>query len=211
MKRTYIPNEYNINDDYGTNISKENKNIFGSTLINIPNQLDIIDDINIYYQSLKNEQLDFKKESLSTPIIFDSNITKKTNSNIYIKNGYLHIDINYKKLYIDYIFSILKKNRVFENITNDICSKKTVDNFIIDYINDNIIYKYSKFDLTLYLNIIDISGENIIFSPDIRNKNNIIKSYLLDFDNQFFKIKYPINIDFNIKTLLYYYDISAKK
>ena len=86
MKRTYIPSEYNITNDYGTNVSKENKNMFGSTLINIPSQLDITDGIIIYYQSLKNEQIDAKKELLTTPIIFDSNNVKKSNVNIYIKN-----------------------------------------------------------------------------------------------------------------------------
>ncbi len=191
MRRTYISPEFYNRGTYGTLNHKEVSNFFGSNLLKIEDSIEINNQDIIYYQKVNGEQLDFDIESTINEIVYSTTIDKKDNHTIVIDESQSNvqlegktkwnIDINLNKILYNYIYSNVKRYRTFEGIQNNMVYNNSVNIFIKNYINDNIINKYRYKSIDLYIKYNDLRGSYLKFNnkwnPNIESSNNIFNKF----------------------------------
>jgi hypothetical protein len=146
----------------------EKSTFFGSKMVYIDDNLDVLNNNLVYYQLPSGEQLDAKTEMDLPPIVYDS-INEKFNNHTltldlsqsdFQKNNTCSwvMEINLDQIFKDHVFSTLKKYRTFEGIKNEMVLNSNVNSSIYEYINKNISYRYSfsRFELFIkYINLIE--------------------------------------------------------
>ena len=216
MKRTYIPSEYNKTDIFGSVVTKEYKTFFGTPLVKLPFMISLLKDSIIYYQNINTEQLDIKKESLLSANILNVELLKKENITYIIdNNGDIIFTIEYKKILTSYILAILKKNRVFNGLTIEMTQKNDINLFITEYINDNILNKYSNIVLDLYIEYTKIENNGNIgvfsFDSNIESEVNYTNKYTINIYDNHLTLKLKPLVNLLTHTFNYYYNIKTNR
>jgi len=225
MKRNYIAPEFKYTNVYGTYNMSEKSSFFGSKMLDIEDSIDIDTKNLVWYQNTNNEQIDFIVESSMTSNSLSSLDEKQNNHTISIDDSQSDIDknnltkwivsIDINKLLSNYLFGILKQNRTFEGIKNDMTISGNVDYAIKDYISKNILNRYELNKLDFYVSYISINTnnrlkwsvslqENIISNNNLMtkyksllNKNNLILNFNQDKPCQEYTFDYYFNLRFS--------------
>ena len=192
MKRNYIAPEFKYTNVYGTYNMSEKSSFFGSKMLDIEDSIDIDTKNLVWYQNTNNEQIDFIVESSMTSNSLSSLDEKQNNHTISIDDSQSDIDknnltkwivsIDINKLLSNYLFGILKQNRTFEGIKNDMTISGNVDYAIKDYISKNILNRYELNKIDFYISYISINSNNrlkwsVSLQENIISNNNLMTKY----------------------------------
>jgi hypothetical protein len=226
MRRTYISPEYNNNFVNGSLNMSNVSNFFGTKMLKIEDKIIIKNDDIIWYETLKNEQIDFSIESSLSPKFYSSNNDKKNNHILFIddRQNQFQKDINTRWiLEIDtrsilkrYIFASMKKFRTFEGLKNEMTIYNDVNLALDEYIKNNVIdlYRFSKIDL--FLEYKELINNNTLRYNNIWNPNISKNSKLEKFELNQIVTDSLISISFNQKSsskfiFEYYFNLSFDK
>ena len=222
MRRTYISPEYQYNNVYGTFNMKESSPFFGSKMLKINDKIIIDNNTILYYQEPSGEQLIKPINELLNTISLDnlklSNHTKELNIK-NTNNPVLVLNIKYIDILRDYLYATLKKNKTFLGVSNKFTLNNNVNSNIYDYINSNILNKYSLPTIDLFISynsIIDNNSNlkyNITYNPNILNSNNIRNKFSISNDiiNNVITLSYNQEQNANFYNFDYYFNIYYNK
>lgn len=227
MKRTYISPEFNYNPVFGTMKMAEDSAFFGSKMLEIEDNVNILNTNLVYNQLSSNEQLDEKSEKSLPEVIYDTIIDKSTNHKIEIdlnqtdfqKNDKCKwiLTIKLKTIFSNYLFAILKKSRTFEGVRNSMVKSNNVNNAISEYIESNIYSRYKFNRVELFLQHVDLTQTGTLqyrntFDQFIESNSTLLKDFqtvinddetevTLNFNQKFsaqdFAFKYYFNLYFD--------------
>lgn len=171
MRRTYISPEFNYNRVFGTFNMREESTFFGSKMLEIEDNIISHNQGIIYYQNSDNEQIDLSIEDSFTPVVYSSDNDKKNNHVLSFDNTQTDsqknsntkyiIDINIKNILSNIIFANLKQSRTFEGVRNSMCVTGDVNTSIKEYIDKNVLDRYSFEKIELFLNYKNLREQNI--------------------------------------------------
>lgn len=205
MRRNYISPEFMNTAIYGTFNMIQSSNFFGSNILNIEDNICISNQNIIYYQKLNGEQIDISIESSLQSNVYSSSDNKRINHILKIDNNQLNgqketntkwiLEINYNNVLYDYIYSIIKKNRIFEGVTNKMTNTNDINTSIKEYINKNILNKYKLGNIDVYiiyndLLINDTLRYQNIWDSNIISNNNLLNKKQISFINNSVEIKF---------------------
>jgi len=202
MRRNYISPEFNYNRVFGTFNTKEESTFFGSKMLEIEDLIDVHNQGIVYYQNSNSEQIDFSVETSLDPFVYSASDDKKNNHTITIddsqrdsqrntKTRYM-MNIKLKTILSNFLFATLKKERTFEGVRNNMCYSGDVNKSIREYIEKNIIDRYSFDKIELYLKYSDLRNQNL------RRFNNVWSTNTDDISNEEYKMnKIQADLDFN--------------
>jgi hypothetical protein len=224
MRRKYITPEYYNNYVTGTLNMLEESNFFGAKMLDIDDRIIINNTDLIWYQLPSNEQLDFTIESTSSPYFYSPSEDKRRGHKLIVepsqssyqreRNTKWILEIDSKKILLNYLFATLKKYRTFEGIRNNFTLNRDVDLSIKTYIDKNVSNRYVLDGLDLYLtyksiiNIGRLRYENK-WNININQRESSFKSFQIekgDITKITFEQINSANFVFD-----YYYDIKYKR
>jgi hypothetical protein len=227
MRINHISPEFNYSKVNGTLSMTEKKSFFGSKLLNFEDEINITSQNLIYYQNNLNEQLNLSVETFSEPIIYNTDNDKLNNSKLVIDTSQTQqqkndktswiLTIDYKTVFVNYLFAEFKKWRTFEGVKNNMCLSNDVNRSIKDYITTNLISRYELDKTDIFIEYISLESNSSLrfkttWDPNI-STSNILKSFETNED----KINGKLTINFNQEkpSLLYnynyYYNLYFKK
>lgn len=225
MRRNYISPEFIKSPIYGTFNMLESSNFFGTNILNIEDVIYISDQNIIYYQKLNGEQIDISVESSLSSNIYSSFEYKRLNHTLEIddtqsnyqkdNNTKWILDIKYNEILYNYIFSIIKKNRVFEGVINKMTKSNDINTAIREYINKNILKKYKLDSIDIYILYSDLVSNNIlrynnIWDDKIVSDDNLLNKKQIIYLDDLVEIKFTqekTSKTFNFK---YYFNLNFK-
>ena len=231
MRRTYISPEFSHTRTFGTFNMLESSNLLASKMLEIDDELNLLNQSVIYYQNSNFEQIDLAVESSTTPISYSLSDDKFSNSTLEIdptqndfqRNGNTKwiLSLNLKRVLVNYIFSILKENRTFEGVRNNMTTNNNVDTAIREYISKNVLNRYKLESISLYLKYNDLRRQIAL-----RFKNNwttnvdeiLLEQFKLkkietqtSFDYSSVKVRFSQERSSQLYNFDYYYTILWKK
>jgi hypothetical protein len=228
MRRNYISPEFKYNTVYGTFNMKEESSFFGSKMLEIEDSITIDSDNLIYYQNLKNEQIDLSTENTLTPYIYNVSNDKQKNHTIVIDESQTEfdknnntkwiLDINLNEISTNYLFAKLKEYRTFEGVKNGMTVYNDVNFAMEEYISKNVLnrYKYSK--LELYIKYNDLRSQNILkyknsWNVDTLKTGSILKKIQTEtaYDYSSIKVKFTQEQPSSKYNFDYYFNIFFEK
>lgn len=172
MRRNYISPEFDYSRVYGTFNMIEESSLFSSKMLEIEDIIDIGTQNLIYYQALSKEQIDLTVESSLPPISYSSSDDKRLNHTISLDltqgpnqketNTKWNLKIYLKDILTNYIFATLKSHRTFEGVRNTMTKNGDVDFAIKEYVVKNVLDRYKINRIELYINYVDIKGQNVL-------------------------------------------------
>jgi hypothetical protein len=131
----------------------EDSAFFGSKMLEIEDSIDILSDNLVYNQLLTNEQIDESTEKNLPEIVYDATVDKGINHKIELDLNQTDaqkktqakwiLTIELKTIINNYIFATLKKWRTFEGVENSMTLNNNVDVAIREYIDYNVINRFS--------------------------------------------------------------------
>ena len=201
---------------------KESSPFFGSKMLKINDKIIIDNNTILYYQEPSGEQLIKPINELLNTISLDnlklSNHTKELNIK-NTNNPVLVLNIKYIDILRDYLYATLKKNKTFLGVSNKFTLNNNVNSNIYDYINSNILNKYSLPTIDLFISynsIIDNNSNlkyNITYNPNILNSNNIRNKFSISNDiiNNVITLSYNQEQNANFYNFDYYFNIYYNK
>jgi hypothetical protein len=217
MRKNYISNEFNNVPINGFNNSGAENSIFINTIPNLPLFISIDEEDIIYYENEIGEQFSTNNDNygLSAKTINSTDI-KNTNSvlNRNTENGFtLKIDI--LKLFNDYVFGLVKKHGMFNDLTKVNCINSDVNLTIRNYITKSIFTQFIIDKINFYLVYNDLTQSdnllnNFSFNSNIKTPSNL----LLNCNTKYDSVNDILDINFNtIKSLKnynfdYYYSLT---
>jgi len=252
MKDSLMIKKYQTEDIFGTYNLLDEKSFFGTILIDIEDNINISDSSIQYFQKwldgdpnnpveqeeMKNNGYQYFKMSpgLENLTIIDVVKIKNDNHKIYkilqndIDEKYntrweLNIDI--KKILIEYLFGKIKEARTFKSMDYSVFMNNNINDTIYKYIELNMLDRFEFFKIDLYIEYIDIkknSSYNLIvnkqFDPiythhikrdefkitNVNMKQDLYLDKLAPLDIFYYQTKPSSEYRFN-----YYFDISYKK
>lgn len=247
MKNNLILKKYNTSKVGGVRSSKEIKTFFGSKLIDIEDVI-YINDISIQYServdkiNIQNDHYQNLDINLLQP---ERNILKSLNDVKYRNHSidlYTQVDplrnnpnqnyewiivINAKNILKEYLFLRLKESRVFKTIRSEDLIERNIDEYINNYIENNLLNRYNISEIAFYSEYINVEQQNNILINIQRLKNpqfnkNVFKSenrvnnvniITPDYLNNLGTVKIIYNQirNYNIFKFDYYYTITYKK
>lgn len=170
MRRTYISPEFDYSSVWGTFNMKEEATLFGSKMLEIEDNLSIDNQSLVYYQAQSKEQLDLAIESSLPPISYSSSEDKRINHTLEIDISQSQrqkdtttryvLTIQLKDILTNHLFATLKRYRTFEGVKNIMTKNKDVDYSIREYIIKNVLDRYTLDKVELFLNYVDVQGED---------------------------------------------------
>lgn len=185
MRRSYISPEFTNSKIYGSFNSFEESNFFGSKMLEIEDLVEIKDQNIIYYQNLKNEQIDVNVESAQNSVIYSSFDNKNQNHSLIIdqsqsdsqlkSNTRWLLDIDLKSILTEFIFANIKRERTFQSLTNDMVVSKDVNVFIRNYITNNVLDRYRLSNIDLFVDYVDIRTTDNLQYQNVFNKRTFNK------------------------------------
>ena len=166
MCRNYISPEFNYKKVYGSLNMTEHSSFFGSKMLEIADNLNIINDNIIYYQQSTGEQVDLNSERSLPQVVYDAVSDKGNNQTLILddaqtdseKNGAARwiLDIQLQSVLRDYIFATMKKWRTFEGVLNTMTINNNVDAAIKEYIDKNVLSRYKFTKVELFIQSVDL-------------------------------------------------------
>ena len=222
MRRTYISPEYQYNNVYGTFNMKESSPFFGSKMLKIKDKITIDNNTILYYQEPSGEQLINPNNEMLNTVSLDTLKVNNHNKFLNIKNinnPILVLNISYVNILREYLFAILKKNNTFLGVLNKYTINNNVNSNIYEYINSNILNKYSLPNIDLYISynsIIDNNSNlkyNVVYNPNIMNPSNIRNKFSISNDiiNNVLTLTYNQEQNANLYNFDYYFNIYYNK
>lgn len=220
MRRTYISPEFKNNKVHGSFNLQEEGNFFAGEIINITDYITISDSDIIWYQKNSNEQINLEIEKILDPISYSSNDDKKKNHILDIdqsqtqyqleRNTRWILTIDYKEILQNYIFAILKKNRTFQGLKNDMVLEKNVNVSIKKYIKNNILNKYKLLNVIFFLEHKDINNRYDNSWNNNLTSQNIFSKYEKNVGENNIQLKFnqKSSQDYNFD---YYFDLIFEK
>lgn len=225
MRRSYISPEFIKSPIYGTFNMIDSSNFFGTNIFNLEDVIYISNQNIIYYQKLNGEQIDISVESSLLSNIYSSSDDKQLNHILEIDNTQSTyqketntkwiLDIKYNEILSNYIFSTIKKNRIFEGVINKMTKSNDINTSIKEYISKNILKKYKLDNIDIYLQYNDLISNNVLRYKNIWNNNIISNNYLLN-KNQIFYLDNLVKIKFTQEktsknyNFKYYFNLNFK-
>ncbi len=225
MRRNYISDEFKNNSVNGTLSMVEKSTFFGSKMMMIDDNI-LIDSSNIiYYQNEKSEQINLQLELTYEPLYINLNNVKQSNIIVYMDNNGFNdvnnsnwiIEINYKKILLDYLFGILKNIRTFQGIYRENTQNNSVDLSIIDYISLNILDKYLYSSIDLWVSYNNLNDDQNLkysnkFNENIMCDENINKEFEKIYsDEKIIKFKFKSKKDTSKYSFDYYFNIKYNR
>ncbi len=228
MRRNYISPEFRYTPVFGTFNMEEESCFFGSKMLEIEDMIDLTDDVVVYNENLNNEQLDLQVEldfpSKNYNLLEDKRINHKLTLNQFQsqieKLNYAKwvLDINIKQLFNNYLFSILKENRTFEGIKNEMTINRSVDTALRDYIKRNVYNRYTFSNVELYIVPINLLSPGAyklknVWDPTIKQTINKFNKFTTETDLNGDTIKLFFSQEFPASqyAFKYYYDLKMVK
>jgi hypothetical protein len=169
MKRTYVSPEFEYRPAYGTFNMKETSGFFGSKMLDLEDEVNILNE-NLAYTQLENgEQMDEAAEANSSQILYDSTVNKQVNHVLSLDGNQsdfqkensakwtLRVEI--KDILRNHLFATLKKYRTFEGLRPNLVLYNNVDLAIFEYINTNILSRYAFTRADLFVEYVDLCGD----------------------------------------------------
>lgn len=161
MRRNYISPEFRYNKVMGTNNMVEKSSLFGSKVLEIEDSLSIDSNFIQWYQRTGGEQVDQNSEFNFGVTTLDVVDLKKKNSTLELdksipestrdQNPRWILTINLKDILVEYLFATLKKWRTFEGVENYMTLNNNVDVAIREYINNNVVNRFSLDRVEMFL------------------------------------------------------------
>lgn len=228
MRRSYISPEYQTKAVYGTLNMFEESTFFGAKMLEIEDSITIDTLDIIYYQNQNAEQLDFSIESSFASNVYSSSDNKLKNHTLVLdptqpknqldNNTRWILTIDLKTIISDYLFATLKRYRTFEGIKNDMNIYSNVDTAIKSYINYNILNRYKYKSIQLYVNYVDLRGQNVLRYNNVWTKNSVNTSNILtkiqtetEFDESSIKVTFNQEKPSSTYRFDYYFNILFEK
>lgn len=193
MKKKGIAPEYIQKEVPGTFDMTEKKSFLGSKILNTEDSINLNDRYVSYFEDKNNQQIDLDIESKFNPTIYSISDDKENNHKIELSKKQSNrnklsftkwvIEISFKNVLRNYLFSNIKKYRSFEGITKDHLVGSSVDDSIFEYIDKNIIGRYNFDKIEMFLQNKPLIGNSnkfeVNFDRNILNEKNIFKNYSL--------------------------------
>ena len=180
MRKNFITKEYSIEPIAGTYNMAEQKSFFSSKILEIEDIL-YVDNNNINWTESVDESQGIILEDLNKS--FNSSLVKNENHSLRIFPNQTEqqrkeftrwkMSINIRNIITEYIFSKLKSNRTFENISNSNTYNNSINNAIYDYIKYNVYPRIKFSNIVLYIKYYKI-GE---LQDSINEGSNIALQY----------------------------------
>jgi hypothetical protein len=222
MRKTYISSDFKKTPINGVNTIEEKSNFFSTILLDIPDLLEIDDDV-IWYDNYNGEQIDLDSEVNLTPNYYSVSESKLNNHVLSINQSQTKSQLEYNTLWnlridnkiilVDYIFSKIKQSRTFEGLLNIKLDSINIDSYIEEYIIANILPKYELNRIELYINHLDIRNNiryNNIWNSSI-DKKNIYNRYSINSNNSNnIEISFTQN-DSSMYIFEYYFSLSYNR
>ena len=231
MRRTYISPEFDYERTFGTFNMVESSNLFASKMLEIEDEILHHNQYLVYYQNPRSEQIDLAVESSSQALVYSSIEDKKVNSLIQIdesqnsfqrnQNTRWIMTVSLKNLLTNYLFAILKENRTFEGLRNDMTINRSADTSIKEYIDKNVLNRYRFDSIKIYLKYNDLRRQialryknnwtsNIDSIYTERNRLNKIDTQTA-FDYSSIRVGFAQEFSSQLYNFDYYYTILWKK
>lgn len=205
MKNNLMIYKYKTKPVNGTFSTNEIKNFFGSKMIDIEDDIIINDesiqfsDFNFIYNNINdlynlnsNGYQNFNYDSnLETIQLKNLTDLKKSNHTIKLQaqsdldlrnNTKWIINIDCKNILKNYLFYRLKEHRVFKCIQYNELYNSNVNNFILDYIELNLLNRYKFNKINIYIQYIDIIN-NVDYNISKINYNPTFNKNIVSVDN----------------------------
>ena len=227
MRTTNISPEFIYTNVNGTLSMIEKKSFLGSKLIKFDDNISIISENIIYYQTNTNEQLNLDVEKLLPPIIYNTVNDKLTNSTImiddsetideYNNNTKWVLKIDMKTILINYIYATLKKYRTFEGVKDSIVISNDVNSAIKEYITNNLLSRYQFDHLDLFVSYNNLLNGGLRFNntwdQSVENNGNLFNKYqkTLDITNLSIEINFSQANPSTAYSFNYYYNLYFTK
>ena len=236
MKSNLMIKKYNIEYDNGTKNMKTVKTFFGTKLIDIEdaiivgnNSIQYTDDNG--YQNYNITNVETKEiETLVdlTVLKLDNHTIETQTQDIFSmeNNTKWKIDIDIKKILREYLFAKIKNARTFKTLKVANTKDNNINLSIYDFINLNILNRYSLSTIDFYLTYETLNTNNIFntnlvqynptFDETLFDDSNLITDYTLIKKDQFENLT-PIQLMYNqIKKsseyrFNYYFNINFKR
>jgi hypothetical protein len=175
---------------YGTFNMVEESNFFSSKMIDIEDFIYVKKDDIIYYQNINAEQFDISVESSIGSLVYSSINDKNSNHKLVLDekqtpnqrnvNTKWILEINLKEILSNYIFSSIKKSRVFQGVRGNMTRYDDVNVAIRNYIDFNILDRYTLSEVELFVQYKDLRGQSLLrfkndWNPNIDLNRNKIK------------------------------------
>jgi len=200
LRKNFITREWIQQPEWGTKTPKELRAFMGGKIVEIEDVIAILNNLSISWSetdiaeqttSLENETV---KEVSFDQVKLENHSIKQADNQTTLERGDFtkwEIKINLKEVLTRYLFSQLKKARSFQNV-NRTMTTSGVDNFILDYINLNILprIKFKKIDL--FVSYHDISrasrtdleakAYNSLFKTSAKNSTTLAKQWTINTD-----------------------------
>jgi hypothetical protein len=161
MRRNYISPEFKYNKVLGTYNMVENPSLFGSKVLEVEDKITIDSNFIQWYQRSSGEQIDQNSEINFGVSTLDVVNLKKVNSTLELdksisestrdQNPRWILTINLKNILSEYLFATLKNWRTFEGVENYMTLNNNVDVSIREYINQNVLNRFSLDRVELFL------------------------------------------------------------
>lgn len=172
MKRTYISPEFDYKPIYGCYVMSESVSYFGSKMMEIEDVIEITNENLIYNQLVTGEQIDEASELNLPQIFYDTTINKQVNHSLELDLEQTPFELENSAKWVfkidvldilrNHLFALLKKNRTFEGVKKNYVRNGDVDSAIFDYINRNIISRYTYVRTDLYVEYVDLCGDGTL-------------------------------------------------
>ncbi|NPV12883.1 MAG: hypothetical protein HPY57_14015 [Ignavibacteria bacterium] len=186
MKETLILKKFKKEPVYGTFNLLEEETFFGSKIMELEDQI-IINDKSVQYfqyffnalpgditgQTLaKNNGYQYSQlnKLVETFYLLDMVDLKLQNHAIYKAtqtskdekyNTKWVIDVNIKNILREYLFAKIKERRTFKSITHDRFLNKDINKSIYEYIDVNLLDRYSFQYIDFYIRYVDIKNNTV--------------------------------------------------
>jgi len=117
----------------------------------------------------ENHSIDIYSQVTNKSIISVS--SAKPNTIVPNRNFEWVININAKSILREYLFLRLKEARTFKTIRSDDLVERNVNNYINDYIDNNMLNRYNISGLSFYVQYFNVISDSTIFT-----KGQVLKS-----------------------------------
>ena len=188
MKTTTIIQQYKKEPVIGTKTAKEVKSFFGTNLIDIEDEI-IISDISIQYSDVPSTytpQPNYQYYDLTTLVSEQEVSTLRSLDDIKYENHTIDLyNLNYsnydnlqwnfvvkaRNILKEYLFCRLKEARTMKSIRKEQTPKNSINQFIYDYIEYNLLDRYNIQYITFY-----VQYRNVVDDGNTFNNNYTIKN-----------------------------------
>lgn len=237
MKSDLIITRFKTEPIVGTMDSKDVKTFFGSKMVNVEDTVNI-DNSEIQYSEVfdpdfeENNGYQYFEDFDGVETIYLINLydVKKRNQTITLiqqpivdirNNTQWQININWKQILSDYIFYKLKNRRTFKSVRFTDVLNESINLFIRDYIEDNLINRYEFSEIHFYVKYMDLEegdefdDPNLLFTPefvnDIKEEKYFVRNINANVIDDTLRVNYKQVQASTLKKFNYYFDLIFTK